>query len=203
MGVERDAAWYDRHWASKRRHKPSSLALQPHYPLWSAVKAWAVARQRSIVDLGCGTGPIAQLVAKDERFVGLYLGIDFSEVALSIARKKIDGTRFSFLRANLTHHESRDLWAELHDRAFLVCEVLEHIEDDCALILTIPQGAPTLLSVPTFDAAAHVRHFNTADEVRARYGKLFDRLNIRAVHVITERPSWFICTGCVVGPPHG
>lgn len=203
MGSERDAAWYDQHWSWKYRRGPVQLNAQAHLPLWTYAAEWAVNQQQPVVDLGCGFGPVARMLAKDDRFHGSYLGFDFSLVALSMAKKDVPDPRFSFVQADLVRPESHHIWSGLTDHAFLVCEVLEHIEDDYSLIRSIPPGAAALLSVPTFDADAHVRHFVSADTVRARYEKFFNRLNIKPVHATNKQTAWFVCTGCVAGATHG
>lgn len=64
-------------------------------------------------------------------------------------------------------------------RRFVALEFLEHVEDDLGVIEAVPKGALMVFSVPTYDAAGHVRCFASPEEVVDRYGKL---LELQAAH---------------------
>ena len=52
--------------------------------------------------------------------------------------------------------------------------MLEHIEHDLEAIGNWKSGTYCICSVPNFDSETHVRFFESADQVRARYGALID-----------------------------
>ncbi|MCL4536277.1 MAG: methyltransferase domain-containing protein [Nitrospirae bacterium] len=65
-----------------------------------------------VLDIGCGTGTSALIIARDVGDKGEVVGIDLSEKMLDIAKRKIDRSGFhnvTFLKANaedITYHDS-------------------------------------------------------------------------------------------------
>jgi SAM-dependent methyltransferase len=55
----------------------------------------------NILDLGCGNGGVARELG-NLGHTGRYVGMDFSEELLKVARLKVEGTRFSFAAVDLT-----------------------------------------------------------------------------------------------------
>ncbi|MHA2224044.1 MAG: class I SAM-dependent methyltransferase [Candidatus Hodarchaeales archaeon] len=79
---------------SYRKLKDFSLLHNPVYKKW-----FTEIRRGSIVDLGCGSGfPIAQEFFKNEI---PYLGIDFSESQIKLAKKQYPLHKESFLEAEM------------------------------------------------------------------------------------------------------
>lgn len=159
---------------------PESLALipvehSPWLPLYTEVLRW-LPRTAPVVDLGCGTGRLARLLA-DHGFND-YLGLDFSEAAIQQAAAYVEDDGFTFAQWDL-----RDLWTRpIHEASVFVCtEVLEHLDDDHALIRYIPNGATLIFSVPSYDSANHVRTFGHVSDVFARYERLIDIIAWRAL----------------------
>ena len=52
-----------------------------------------------------------------------------------------------------------------------VTEVLEHVLDDFAVIPCFPAGTRCLMTFPNFPWRSHVRYFETAESVSARYAR--------------------------------
>tara|TARA_R110001583_G_scaffold17957_9_gene72148 strand:- start:1120 stop:1773 length:654 start_codon:yes stop_codon:yes gene_type:complete len=136
--------------------------------LWSSV-AFEILQSEDanqITDMGCGPGHLPYIL----RSAGIeqpYTGYDFSKVAIQMAemRQLPDCT---FINKNL--YDMGDLPVSL----FTCLEVLEHIEKDLELVAQIPTGCRLLFSVPTYDSHGHVRKFKDHDEIRERYGEMFD-----------------------------
>jgi 2-polyprenyl-3-methyl-5-hydroxy-6-metoxy-1,4-benzoquinol methylase len=138
----------------------------------------------SIVDLGCGTGRFAKLLQLNG--YTRYLGIDFSARRIEEARSYVPAFRFEV--GNVLDPSLRSLW-QGYD-VFVLTEVLEHIEDDRALIQSIPEGRLVVFSVPNFNSAGHVRRFEGHEQVRARYRDLLDFSASRSLtNVRTRRPE--------------
>ena len=129
-----------------------------------------------ILELGCGPGQFAHFL-QDEGFTN-YLGIDFSDVAIEMARLKSEqefrvGDIFAF-----------DYDNEPYDVVVLL-EVLEHLNKDVELIRKIRTGAWIVLSVPTFGASSHVRIYVSAEQIIERYGSY-----VKFAHITAAGPYW-------------
>jgi len=125
----------------------------------------------SILDVGCGPGQFASLI-DDSGFTG-YTGIDFSRTATDMARQR--APRFQFRTGDV-----RDpaVYAGLEFDAIVCTEVLEHVLDDFAVIACFPAGTRCLMTFPNFPWRSHVRYFETAESVSARYGAFFDGMSV-------------------------
>jgi SAM-dependent methyltransferase len=81
--------------------------------------------ETTIVDVGCGTG--ANVAALSDRY--RCVGIDRSEEAIRFARERFAAVQFVHGRA------PDDLGTTMHEaRLFLLMDVLEHVEDDFAML---------------------------------------------------------------------
>jgi trans-aconitate methyltransferase len=119
-----------------------------------------------VADLGCGTGRFARLLTYHG--VTSYWGVDFSPKRIEEARRYVPEVEFEV--GDLREARIRARFPEFD--TFIVTEVLEHIEDDLGLLAALPQGALVVYSVPTFDAAAHVRVFEDVAAIHRRYGSI-------------------------------
>jgi 2-polyprenyl-3-methyl-5-hydroxy-6-metoxy-1,4-benzoquinol methylase len=147
----------------------------------------------SIIDLGCGTGRFAKLLQLNG--YSRYLGIDFSTRRIEEARSYVPSFRFAV--ANVFSPSLRALCLDYD--VFILLEVLEHLEDDRALIRSIPAGRLVILSVPNYDSAGHVRRFESHEQVRERYDDLLDFSRGRSfTNVRAQRPKRriFVSSAC-------
>jgi 2-polyprenyl-3-methyl-5-hydroxy-6-metoxy-1,4-benzoquinol methylase len=136
-------------------------------------KPW---REPKIMDLGCGTGRFARLLYN--RGYEHYLGIDFSDVRISIAQFYVP--QYEFRVQGVLAPETQRLYNDFN--TFVILEVLEHINFDVPLLKALPSGANVILSVPNYGADSHVRKFKNLGAVNRRYGKI--------LRVIDERTVW-------------
>lgn len=175
MGTERSAQSYDEGYASNPRYKVDA----DHAP-WSQLWYWVLGKtgEELVVDLGCGPGHLAELLKRRNHPAHLYLGIDFSKVALEQARARAPGYRFvqgTLPGAIKTHVE------KLHRPTAVFTEVLEHFTQDLEALKLLRPNTRVLATVPMRDSSGHVRHFRNMASVCERYAKV---LNFRSVERI-------------------
>jgi trans-aconitate methyltransferase len=130
-----------------------------------------------VLDLGCGPGEFAAFITA--AIPGLrYTGLDFSAVAVEQARARV--RRAIFLQEDLTI--GNNINAMPYDTV-IALEVLEHVDDDLAVLARLRSKARFVGSVPNFDAFGHVRHFRDAEAVKARYGGHISNLQVEPFHL--------------------
>lgn len=153
-----------------------------YYPLWCAV-AERVPPDARVLEIGCGPGQLAELLW--DRGVRSYHGFDFSPVAIRGARQRVPQLSFAL-------EDAADPAAYEGDYDLvLAVEVLEHVDDDVALLArAAAPGRSCVLSVPTADSQAHVRFFPNTQSVSRRYSSSLQALSVRAVG-----RRWFLGEG--------
>jgi 2-polyprenyl-3-methyl-5-hydroxy-6-metoxy-1,4-benzoquinol methylase len=125
-------------------------------------------RNVSILDIGCGPGQFAQMLF--DRGFKNYIGFDFSNQAISMAKERNQSMADRFFEANAFETELVKLDVDV----YTCFEVLEHINDDLKLISRLSPGKELLASVPNYDSKGHVRHFAGIIEVYTRYSQVID-----------------------------
>lgn len=179
----KEADFYDN--ADKRR---STIPVEqsPFLPVYEKV-ANLLDGATPILDCGCGTGRFAKLLRNRNLVPWEYYGIDFSRVNIEIAQKYVPDYNFGLLDFRddrffqLTH--IRD-WG-----SFVFIEVLEHFDFDVEMVGSLPEGSTVVLTVPSYDSAAHVRHFADMDAVLERYGSI---LNVEHSEAYEINPGNFV-----------
>ena len=166
MGQEAGSSVYDEMHAAEDLKLPVKRSF--YYRLFCAVVREVANRSiENVIEVGCGTGTLAQLLIA-RCGVG-YRGFDFSEEAVRRARLRLGRPGTVFVGDAL----DADCYQSPYDG--IVCtEVLEHIERDVDVIAHWRCGTQCVCSVPNFDYPTHVRHFRHEDEIRTRYGRLID-----------------------------
>lgn len=187
-GVEEDPAFYDKsfldhaHW---RLHYTESQ----YFPMWTII-AGRIYRSpvRSILDIGCGPGQVAQLLR--DKGIKKYLGIDFSTERIKQAR--IVCPEFDFLAVDVFE---TDLLSN-HDYDGVVClEFLEHVERDLQVIEKLRPGVLFWGSVPNLQAKQHVRYFHNRKEVMQRYEDYFDDFRVDEHLSNSKGTKYFLIQG--------
>lgn len=132
--------------------------------------ALATASPRTILEIGPGLGAMACYLAESYD----YTGIELDPLSYSILHRRLE-----LLEAGTALRGTSE---SLHDCQFdMVCafEVLEHISDDIAALLSwnslLPPGGYLLLSVP-----AHARKFGLLDELVGHFRR-YDRNGLHQV----------------------
>lgn len=169
--------FYDTIYADSEKYKMLS-ENSLYIPVWKLiVEIIKFTKIKSILDIGCGPGQFAEFLLEETSNVS-YEGIDFSEIAIKQATERCPAASFQVL-----DFMKYDGMMTLDVDAYIILEVLEHIEQDLTLIEKIPNGKLVIFSVPNFDALAHVRFFKSVEDVYLRYSKYFNELKIEKIHV--------------------
>lgn len=158
-----------------------------------------------VVDLGCGTGRLAELIGPHTGLTVTYRGLDFSRAMLTEAARHLE--RFENPETSDTcWFEYFDLaghWPELlrndPDVTYIALEVLEHLDDDLALLAKLPEGADVILSVPSTDSYAHVRHFPNLTDAIDRYATALDLISWERVWTPGREGFWHLITAEAIG----
>jgi glycosyltransferase involved in cell wall biosynthesis len=181
----KDDAWYDHVYAgSEEYRKPYTQSM--YYPCWASV-ADRLLGAGSVLEIGCGAGQFAALLR--DRGVGRYLGIDFSRVAIDRAREVCP--QFEFRVEDV---RTSDVLERAPCDAVVCLETLEHVQDDRDVIRRLKPGTRFIGTVPNFPAKAHVRYFETEDEVARRYAPFLLDLRLERF-VLNSKATLFIFDG--------
>lgn len=181
----RDAQFYDAKYArSKEYAKPYHESV--YYHLWCVVAdRLNMQGARSVLDLGCGSGQFAACLS--DHGIAQYRGIDFSQTAIQRARQRVPRYQFDLVDLrHMAHSAYRGV------DAITCLEVLEHLDDDTGLLSRLPAGKRLLATVPNFLCPGHVRCFETAAEVRERYGPYLRRMSVTAWRNPVGPTMWLI-----------
>ena len=130
-GVAQGPEFYDqKHLESEQRGAPKVLELTKE------ISQHVVG---SVLDLGCGLGVLAKFVE------GLYLGIDFSPVAIRLARERNANPQAEFILADLRQFEPTIAYDTV-----AIIETLEHLDEPAQIMALALKSATRriILSVP-------------------------------------------------------
>jgi SAM-dependent methyltransferase len=171
------ADWYDRAYSDVEEYH-CGYAQSRYYFLWTViVDRIRRAGLRRVLEIGCGPGQLAAFLL--DQGVDRYVGLDFSPKAIKLAQVGVPRGRFVVGDAR-----SSDLYDSVEHDVVICTEVLEHIEEDFAVVSRFGTDKRCLCTVPNFPYVSHVRHFADAGEVAERYGAFF-----RAFDVMTFQGS--------------
>lgn len=181
MGVERRSEYYDDIFNNEKNFNVH-YKESPYWVHWTqAIKYLGNNKNIKILEIGCGTGQLAEYL-RDQGFNN-YSGFDFSHVAITKAKKRIPEFNF-YIGDALEKIKLKG------DYDIAIClEVLEHVENDKAILRNIEEGKTLIFSVPNFIADSHVRWFVKERQIKSRYYRLLNIKNIVRVGNI------YICIG--------
>lgn len=159
----RDAACYDKRWMD---HSENYLPVMRYRfrELFCHLKGW-------VMELGCGPGHIGKLIPK-------YYGVDWSEVALEMAKKNNPHGEFTLLDVATQRVPYPDNFVH----TVLMTEIIEHIEDYSHLLSEAKRLArqrivitvPIDIDIPThyhpkWDLPKCLREFGGLGEISKLY----------------------------------
>ena len=146
MGTEQPASYYDEHIANFLVPYEGSIWREVYD---ATVSLFPEDTSATIVDVGCGTGRLAEALRRSGRTN--YIGFDFSPGRIAEARRYLPDHDFRVLDA--FSDEARALMYAAD--VISITEVLEHVEGDRDLLAALPAGKNVVFSVPNFDSATH------------------------------------------------
>lgn len=175
MGIERKAEFYDKIYKA-------GYNTAFYFKLYDRVmKKILKVKNPNILEVGCGSGLLASMIIFDLNIP--YIGLDFSEIAISIAKKR--GVNCFVGNAYDKVHYDRDY------NILLAIEVMEHLSNDLQIIRLAKPKTNFIMTLPYSDDKAHVRFFRKAEEIVGRYSKFFNKFRIDKV-VYPKNVFWLI-----------
>ena len=191
-GAERQSDYYDAMYSVTERYH-CHYADSPYFSLWCVlVDHVKPADARCVLDIGCGPGQLAAFLR--DRGLRDYVGIDFSGESIRYARSNCPA--FKFVCADVF---TSDLFTTVDYDVVISTEFLEHVEKDLEVLDRIRPGTRFFGSVPNFPNPAHVRHFNSAEEVCARYASRFTNFKVDNVLFGSGGMQFFLLEGVRAG----
>ena len=186
--MEQPPEFYD--WAFEgKEHWRFHYSESRYYPLWTVVADRVVRSGAArVLDIGCGPGQVASLLR--DQGIPNYLGLDFSPARVRHARAICPEYAFEAVDVFST-----PLLEEGDYDVVLLLEFLEHIERDREVLGRIREGTRVIASVPNFPSAGHVRHFDDAAAVEARYGSSLTSLTVDRHAADPLGKSYFLIDG--------
>ncbi|MGI8574480.1 MAG: methyltransferase [Egibacteraceae bacterium] len=169
------AGWYDEHYRLTLDKYDIDAADSVYRPVWEVIVS-RIDPTATVLELGCGTGQLGRMLI--DRGLAGYCGFDFSEVAVELARKRIPGLEVEIADARTTR-----LVIDFSYDTALCTEVLEHLDDDMAVLRRIRPGTRMLATVPNFDSTSHLRYFADEQEVVQRYQSVLDNLEVTRIEL--------------------
>jgi len=127
-----------------------------------------------LLDLGCGPGHLAHMLY-DNGFEN-YTGIDFSDVAIEMARAKVPS--YNFIKDDLRNID----YLRYNDYKFICTETLEHIENDIGLLKKLPPNY-IIFSVPDFKTVDHYRTYENEKFIKEYYKDILNILSVKSFPV--------------------
>lgn len=122
----------------------------------------------NVADLGCGAGNfVSVMVARNQR-PEVYIGIDNNHHQISTAKAAYPGWKFVYGDFN-----SERVKAE-YERygAYLLLHMVDTVEDDMALLSSMPEGKPLVFSLPRFEKEGSHVFFTENREIQDRYSPI-------------------------------
>jgi len=155
----------------------------PWYPVWTLIIKYIInGKFTDVLDIGCGPSQFARYLRDSSKSIK-YTGIDFSEVAISMAKELTP--EFSFRIENAITFD----YASIFYNVVVITEFLEHISGDLDVLNNIKSGTHILATLPNMDSDGHIRFLskdiNIANsEIILRYSELCNIIEI--IHVPYE-----------------
>jgi len=170
---------------TRKEHYRNHYSKSPYKRIWLKVKEY-IQESDTVIEFGCGTGQLMQLLL--EKGIKKYIGYDFSQIGINLAKEKIGQSNAEILYQDLYELQS------LPDAdVYIAVEVLEHLRDDNdkRLLSLIRYDKKVIITVPNYLGGSHVRKFDTKEEIIERYNDII----FKEITEIGSLSKIFICFG--------
>lgn len=183
MGEWRPGEWYDDGgWMGPKKYAPRWPAN------WATVRFVAQARKIlelggldvPVLDLGSGNGMFAAMLWHSGHR-GRYVGLDFSPGSMkdAIEGNKLGGghQNAEFALCNLEEAEVHQLFVDWELPASTLVttgECLEHMKNDRRIVNSIPEATLCVVTLPRFDAEAHIRWWYAQEDLAWYWQPFFE-----------------------------
>ncbi len=184
MGREQPASYYDQNLKKNPRASWRDYR-KPRVRLYTHAAGLLPKECPLVVDLGCGPGLFAQCLEELNPPM-MYMGVDFSRVAIKQARARGLTMPADFVLGDLSALDTEPGQHIPTEAVFIIMETLEHITDDHHILNLVPEGCQVIVSVPQFDDPGHVRQFTRWEDVVERYSGQLE------ISEHTQIWKWFI-----------
>ena len=169
--------YYDEIYKVSQEYK-QNFEKSAYYNVWfELIGCLSPQKDILIYDAGCGTGQLLSMLEHYNYFN--LIGFDFSMEAVIQAVERTQ-------KASVFCGDIYNI--NIISDVVICTEVLEHIENDCE-VFEMWDTKQIIITVPDFDDPAHVRYFESKEDVVKRYGKYFKSFEIMKVE------KWFILNG--------
>lgn len=148
-----------------------------YFTIWNYVMS-RLNKNDKILDLGCGPGHLSNLLY-DNGF-NYYIGVDFSEIAISMAKDKVP--IYNFIKSDLYNFD----FTEYADFKFISIEVFEHLDDDILFIKKLPKSN-IIFSVPNYMCSTHYRVYTSDSQIRDYYKDVLDIIQITPFSITKDK----------------
>lgn len=172
---------YNKGFAESERYNGHYSKIE-YYEIWKYAVT-LLPEKCAILDIGCGPGQLAHMLY-DIGYAD-YVGIDFSEVAIAIAKNNVPS--FEFISADLRQVSFK----KYGGRTIMCMEVFEHIKDDVALIRRLPKSE-IIFSVPNYLSDNHYRTYGSVKYIRSYYNKLIKIHSVKKFKVSDENAIFVV-----------
>ncbi len=172
FGKEQSREFYDERF-ERTRHWSEHYSKSKYYLIWKEiVEIIKFHNKCHLLEIGCGPGQLSNLLF-DNGFEN-YLGLDFSEKAISMAKSRCPSYRYIVGDA----FES-DVITKYDYDCLITTEFLEHIHKDVEILESIKNDRFVIATVPNFESVAHVRCFDSVQSVVGRYDSYFKSISVK------------------------
>lgn len=129
---------------------------------------------KDVFDIGCGPSHISDILF-DNNFEKKYTGIDFSVIAIEMAKSKRRPINYEYIVSDIRTYDYNKV---SNDSIFISIETFEHLSDDLSIIDKLPKNSDLILSVPNFKSKNHYRTYDSVEQIKEYYNGYLEISNV-------------------------